>query len=143
MNTKNLLIKIRSKYFGTNLIKRSMGGHGHDHGPKMPPFARLQPPTGSIPLNAELVWNDSVAPETCVDFDVVNIPTSRVFLSFACGFGFFAFVMGVVWLSDPVNSNPVALRRDILSSNNIRRDLGLDVDEEDEEHEEEHEDDDE
>ena len=43
-----------------------MGGHG---GPMMPPFARLRPEPAKYPEDIELAWDDSVAPETCIDFD--------------------------------------------------------------------------
>ena len=51
---------------GAQVQRRCMGGHG---GPMMPPFARLRPETAKHSEDIELVWDDSVAPETCIDFD--------------------------------------------------------------------------
>ncbi|KAJ1390566.1 hypothetical protein B484DRAFT_340927, partial [Ochromonadaceae sp. CCMP2298] len=75
---------------------------GHDsHGPMMPPFARLRLPTGKIPQETELVWDDSVAPETCVDFDAPHVESKDVYLQWLMVMGFFVGIYTVVWLSDP------------------------------------------
>merc|ERR1712146_874319 len=86
-----------------------MGG-----GPKMPPFARLKPPTETIPEEVELVWDDSVAPETCIDFDAPHISTSEMLWSIASVAAMFGALYTYVVLSDPEGSNPVAKRETVI-----------------------------
>ena len=124
-------------------------GHGH-HGPSTPPFARLRPPTKSVsfwarftPLlqlnrllnlnyylsiklneETELVWDDSVAPESTIDFDAPHVSSGRVLLSFFAAFGFFAGCFGLVYLSDPEGRNPVAPRSAVISQARLLHNLG-------------------
>jgi hypothetical protein len=100
----------------------------------------------------ELVWDDSVAPETCIDFDAhETISSSQMWASFAAGMGFFLSVYLLVRLSDPPARNPVATRREIMTAkeySELRGHLGLGdvqaggdgdgVEEEEEEEEEDH-----
>mmetsp|Transcript_322 Transcript_322/g.309 ORF Transcript_322/g.309 Transcript_322/m.309 type:complete len:125 (-) Transcript_322:41-415(-) len=94
-----------------NLVNKAIGirrgGDGH-HGPRMLPFARLAPPTEQLPIDADLVWDDGVAPETCVDIELPNVPTSQVLISQLCGILFFLGVYGIAVLVDPANRRPVA-----------------------------------
>lgn len=55
---------------GATTALRTRGG-GHDS-PPLPPFARTQQPSGPLPEEYELVWDDSVSAETCLDFDAQN-----------------------------------------------------------------------
>jgi len=98
-------------------------GHGH-HGPSTPPFARLRPPTKSLNEETELVWDDSVAPESTIDFDAPHVSSGRVLLSFCAAFGFFAGCFALVYLSDPEGSNPVAPRSAVISQARILHNLG-------------------
>ena len=138
----------------TNSIIRNGGGgghghddHGHDdhhHGPMMPPFARLEPPKGKLTEEIELVWDDTVAPETCIDFDAPHVDTNEMFGMMLAGFGFFGTLYLLVSLSDPEGSNPVAPRATVIPHNLMRGALGITVgDGEEEEEEEEEEEDDE
>ena len=61
------------------------------------------------------MWDDSVAPETTIDFDAPHVSTSTVVLSFLSAIGFFAGVMAFVVWSDPVASNPAATRAAVIS----------------------------
>lgn len=79
----------------------------------------------------ELVWNDGVAPETAIDFDAPNVPLSTVLMSFACAFGFFGMVYGLIALNDPETKNPVS-RRDYPFS--YMKELGFDEVVKEEEH---------
>eukprot|EP01031_Cornospumella_fuschlensis_P036583 gene36583-44376_t len=66
------------------------GGHGHHdehddhhhHGPMMPPFARLRPPSQTLPEEVELVWNDLVAPEATIDTDAKHVSGGQAFAAF-------------------------------------------------------------
>lgn len=92
----------------------------------MPPFARLKPPTSTIKEEIELVWDDSVAPETCIDFDAhESMPTSAVFASVFLAMSLLTGLYFLISFSDPVGSNPVATRREVLSHPELRRQLGL------------------
>mgnify|MGYP003386600770 CR=1 FL=1 len=90
------------------------GGDGHGHGPMMPPFGRLAPPTGSIPENVELVWDDSVAPESAIDFDAPHVSTKEAIAMFILGFGVFFGFYKLVASTDPAGKNPVAIRDYVL-----------------------------
>jgi hypothetical protein len=111
---------------------------GAGHGPDMPPFARSRPPTEMLHEEIELVWDDTVAPETCVDFDAPHVSTRDVLLSFLAGFGFFGLIYLLVAYSDPVGSNPVATRAAIINDAEYRSYMGLSsgTDEEEEEEDE-------
>ena len=56
-------------------VRRFGGGHGH--GPAPPSFARLPPPSGPVHEEADLLWNDSVAPELALDFDAPEISREK------------------------------------------------------------------
>lgn len=62
--------------------------------------------------NHELVWDDGVAPETCLDFDAPHMSTSTAFAWWAGGLLFFASAFGLVSLSDP-ESRRVAVPRSV------------------------------
>ncbi|CAN0111296.1 unnamed protein product, partial [Discosporangium mesarthrocarpum] len=79
-------------------------------GAPMPPFARNKAPDYLLDENHELVWDDGVAPETCIDFDAPHLSTGEALSWLAMGFGFFATLFGLVSLSDP-DSKRVAVRR--------------------------------
>ena len=119
---------------------RCMGGGGHGHTPDLPPFARLQPPTGRVPEEVELVWDDSVAPETCIDLDAPHVSTNEVLSSFAAAFLFFLGLYTAISLGDPVASNPVAPRSTVIPAATMDMIVGIvraDDDEGEEEEEEE------
>lgn len=78
-------------------------------------------------METELVWDDSVAPETCVDFDAPHVSTSDVLLSFLSGLGFFGAVYFLAYLSDPVKNRPVAPRSAIISNESFMYSMGFDV----------------
>ena len=62
----------------------------------------------------ELVWDDSVAPETCIDFDAPHISTSEMLWSIASVAAMFGALYTYVVLSDPEGSNPVAKRETVI-----------------------------
>ena len=79
-----------------------------------------------------MVWDDSVAPETCIDFDVPDVDYTQVLASMSVAALTLTMVFGLVVLSDPVGSNPVALRSTVIPYNGLRREQGYDVDDEEE-----------
>ena len=134
------------RLFTNSIIRNGGHGHGHDdhghddhhhHGPMMPPFARLEPPKGKLTEEVELVWDDTVAPETCIDFDAPHVESNEMFGMMLAGFGFFGTLYLLVSLSDPEGSNPVAPRATVIPHNLMRGALGITVDGEEEEEEEE------
>ena len=90
-----------------NGIRLARGVQG---GGLMPPFGRMKPPTSSLPENVELVWDDSVAPETAIDFDAPHVSTNEAMLMFLLGFGAFYGFYKLVASTSPVDKNPVAIR---------------------------------
>ncbi len=102
------------------------------------PFARLRPPTGRVPEEIELIWDDSVAPETCIDIDAPHVSTQEVVGVFLAAIGFFVGLYTLVSLSDPVGANPVATRHHVIPPNMLSLSLALKTS--DGEHEEEEED---
>ena len=113
------------------------GGGGDHHAPNMPPFARLRPPSTKLPEEVELVWDDTVAPETAIDFDAPHVSTAEVLKMFFGAFACFAGLYGLVALSDPVGSNPVALRSSVIPESTMQQILGAEVVNTEEEEEEE------
>lgn len=77
------------------------------------------------------MWDDGVAPETCIDFDAPQVNNYEMLKSWAGLLAFFAALSGYIIYTDPVGSNPVALRSTVIPYGGLRRELGLD--EEDEE----------
>lgn len=62
--------------------------------------------------NHELVWDNGVAPETCLDFDAPHMSTRTALALWSGGLLFFATVFGVVSLTDP-ESKRVAVPRSV------------------------------
>jgi hypothetical protein len=102
---------------------RNMGG-GH-HGPMMPPFVRIRPPSATLPEEVELVWDDSVAPETCIDFDASHVSSKEVISMWTLGLVFFAGLFTLVSLSDVPSRSPVAKKAAILSEQGYKYDIGV------------------
>ena len=124
-----------------NMASKVLRRHGGDHhGPMMPPFARSGPPSGRLPTEVELVWDDSVAPETCIDFDAPHVSVTEALSGIALIATFFATVFYSIKASDPAARNPVATRSAVLPPD-ILVGMGYVVegseDEEEEEEEEE------
>ncbi|CAM9272775.1 unnamed protein product [Phaeothamnion confervicola] len=81
----------------------------------MPPFARIRPPSmPQLHEEHELIWDDGVSPETCIDFDVPWLSISQGLSRFAAGLSFFALIGGLVYLSDPAAGRPYVLRAETL-----------------------------
>ena len=72
----------------------------------------------------ELVWDDGVAPETCIDFDAPHMSSSGALMWLAGGMGFFGGIGYLAYLSDPAGRNPAAPR--VLPYDGLKRALGKD-----------------
>ncbi|RHY71311.1 hypothetical protein DYB38_008666 [Aphanomyces astaci] len=112
MSSRSLSAVLRSSSVASRAI--SLRG-GHHHAPPPPPFARLPVPSGNpIPLNRDLVWSDSVAPELVLDFDSPHISTSKAFWSLVGALSLVTAFLGAVTLSNPDSSRKAAKRGDHL-----------------------------
>ena len=78
-----------------------------------------------IPEEIELVWDDGVAPETCVDFDAPQVPLSTALLSLFAAASVLLGIAGLVYISDPEGSNPVAPRSAVIPYGGLQRELGV------------------
>ncbi len=87
-----------------------------------------------------MVWDDTVAPETAIDFDAPHVDTTEVLQMFAGAFLFFAGLYTLVSLSDPVGSNPVALRSNVIPLSTMQQIVGQEVTADEDHHDEEEED---
>ena len=65
-----------------------------------------------------------MAPETCIDFDAPHVSTKEVVATFLAAFGFFFGLYSFVSFTDPVGSNPVALRATVIPHGGLKRELG-------------------
>lgn len=74
------------------------------------------------------MWDDSVAPETCIDFDASHVSSKEVISMWTLGLVFFAGLFTLVSLSDVPSRSPVAKKAAILSEQGYKYDIG-DIDE--------------
>ena len=81
-----------------------MGGGGGG-GAMRPPFVRSPPPEGPLHEEHELIWDDGVAPEVCLDFDAPYIAKSLGLKMWLGGFAFFTAVFSFASLQ-PYDTNP-------------------------------------
>ena len=93
---------------GSRAPSRQMGGGGgHDHTLE-PPLYRLPLPNRALPEEDELIWNDRVAPETCLDLDAPHVSPMEGLLTWLGGFAFFYGVyLYAVSTSHPSNKPTV------------------------------------
>uniref|UniRef100_A0A7S1FZR7 Uncharacterized protein n=1 Tax=Corethron hystrix TaxID=216773 RepID=A0A7S1FZR7_9STRA len=87
---------------------RCMGGGGAT--PPLPPFARNLAPQEKLHESHELMWDDGVAPELTIDFDVPHYSGEKGLAMWLGGIAFFVTLYQVVKLTDPASKNPAAPR---------------------------------
>ncbi len=75
----------------------------------------------------ELVWDDTVAPETCVDFDAPHVSSAEVFRMILVAIAGFTGLYAYVAWTDPVGSNPVALRSTVIPMSTMQQVIGAEV----------------
>ena len=73
------------------------------------------------------MWDDTVAPETCIDFDAPHVSSREVLTMFFGAFAFFGTLYSLIALGDPVASNPVALRSTVIPAATMQQVVGADV----------------
>ena len=73
------------------------------------------------------MWDDGVAPETCIDFDASFVSSSEIFSMFFGAFGLVGLVFGFCQVVDSLHVNPVAPRSAVIPPNTVQLFLGLNV----------------
>jgi hypothetical protein len=86
---------------------RFMGAGGGGGGPDMPEFGAQAPPKKQLPFDNDLIWHDSTAPETIVDFDAQHISTAQAVASFFAAFGVLGTIYAYCVLHDPPSAADV------------------------------------
>ena len=89
---------------------RRMGGGGG--GPPHPPFQRTKAPEYRLVEEHELVWDDGVAAETCLDFDAAHVDNGLLW--WLGGFGFFTGLATLIAIYSPKRFNQVTPRTDLV-----------------------------
>lgn len=102
--------------------RRSLPTRGGGPVPVPAPFARLSKPTRPLTEEHELIWDDGVAPETCIDFDVPNYSRSEGAQWFGSGLGFFAVLYGLIYFWDAPGRKRTVTRE--MPFNNLSEELG-------------------
>lgn len=72
-----------------------------------------------------MVWDDTVAPETCVDFDAPHVASSDVLKHFFLGFSCFALLYTFLKASEPEKRSPVASRASVVNMDAYRAEVGV------------------
>jgi hypothetical protein len=72
-----------------------------------------------------LVWDDTVAPETCVDLDAPHVSSSDVLKHFFLGFSGFVLLYTFLKMSEPEKRSPVASRASVVNMDAHLADVGL------------------
>ncbi len=78
-----------------------------------------------LPEEIELVWDDTVAPETAIDMESPHVSTHLMLSSIAAVIAAFSCVIGVISWIDPVKNSPVALRKHVIPFDGLKSELGL------------------
>jgi len=80
-------------------------------GPPSPPYQQTRPPNSRVVEEHELIWDDGVAAETCLDFDAAHVENGLAW--WLGGFGFFATLATCISFYDPAACNRVTPRTDL------------------------------
>jgi hypothetical protein len=75
-----------------------------------PPFVQRAAAYDSLPEHDELVWDDGVAPETCLDFDAAHVSGGETWAALLGGFAFFGMLYTYQKMKDPEAMRPTADR---------------------------------
>lgn len=93
----------------TSMTTRSAPG-----GLPPPPFARMPAPSGPVHEQYELIWNDSVAPELCIDFDAQHFTRMQGLAMWCGGLAFFASFYTLISCTEPPKLRKAEKRIDSL-----------------------------
>eukprot|EP00522_Entomoneis_paludosa_P013663 CAMPEP_0172440836 /NCGR_PEP_ID=MMETSP1065-20121228/1461_1 /TAXON_ID=265537 /ORGANISM="Amphiprora paludosa, Strain CCMP125" /LENGTH=131 /DNA_ID=CAMNT_0013189905 /DNA_START=67 /DNA_END=462 /DNA_ORIENTATION=+ len=107
---------------GAALSKRSYHASALQMGgmpPPLPPFARSPIRTELIPENSDTVWDDGVAPELALDFDMPNVSTRTALMWWGSAITTVFMISKVLqWTVDQDEFMPVVLPyEDIVDKN--------------------------
>eukprot|EP00941_MAST-03F_sp_MAST-3F-sp1_P002554 g2554.t1 len=97
---------------------RGAGGH------MQPPFVQRAAVYDTMPEGDELVWDDGVAPETCLDFDAEHISSGQAWGALLGSFVFFGALYSYQSAKDPEAMRPTADR--VMPYGNLHLALGGD-----------------
>lgn len=89
-------------------MRRGGGGDG----PVPPPYAQTRAPNYRLVEEHELVWDDGVAAETCLDFDAAHVENGLAW--WFGGFGFFAGLATLISFYNPKGCNRVTPRTGLI-----------------------------
>lgn len=87
------------------------GGGG---GPPPPTYLRTQAPKNRLHEEHELVWDDGVAAETCIDFDATHVSSGVGLQWWFGGFGFFCTLATLISFYSPKGCNKVTPRTGLI-----------------------------
>ncbi|GAX18393.1 hypothetical protein FisN_15Lh312 [Fistulifera solaris] len=83
---------------------------GGGHSPPLAPFARVTPQSESMTENLDAVWNDGVAPELALDFDMPNTSSKEALFTWMGTLtGFFVLYQGISLVTNGAKDNNPAL----------------------------------
>ncbi|GKZ00860.1 hypothetical protein MPSEU_001037700 [Mayamaea pseudoterrestris] len=74
--------------------------------PPLPAFKRSPPKQSSLIENYDALWDDGVAPELALDFDMPSVSSGEALQTFMLAFGAFAGLYGVLCLISSGDDNP-------------------------------------
>ena len=78
-----------------------------------------------LPEEVELVWDDGVAPETCIDFDASFVSNTEVYSTFFGALGVIGLLFGFCKVLESMHISPVAPRSEVIPPNVVELFLGL------------------
>lgn len=88
------------------------------------PFVRYPAPSRPLNEEHELIWDDGVAPETCIDFDAPHMSKNEGLQWWLSGFGFFGILGAFMYFWDAPSRKRTSTRQ--LPFNNLAVELGAD-----------------
>ncbi len=71
------------------------------------------------------MWDDTVAPETCIDMEAPHVSTKQMWTSVLVVAGIFAALVSAISLIDPEKNSPVAKRRNVIPFDGMKKEFGL------------------
>ena len=93
-------------------------------GPIPAPFVRTPAPSRQLNEDHELIWDDGVAAETCIDFDAPHLSKNEGAQWWFSGMGFFATLGVFMYFWDAPGRKRTVTR--VLPFNNLAIELGAD-----------------
>ncbi|GKZ00865.1 hypothetical protein MPSEU_001038200 [Mayamaea pseudoterrestris] len=96
--TGNSLTTLRS-FHASSMTKGNMT-------PPLPAFKRSPPKQSSLIENYDALWDDGVAPELALDFDMPSVSSGEALQTWMLAFGAFAGLYGVLCLVSSGDDNP-------------------------------------